>query len=151
MSARMNHFAVGGPSMKAMLDLSAVAEGQGLDFKLVELVKVRASQINGCAYCIQMHTEAGRKGGEREERYYLLNAWRESDLYSDKERAALAWTETLTLLSQKGVSDEDYTAVRAHFSEEELVKLTLIIVTINGWNRFGVAFTPVYDSKDFEA
>ena len=135
MSARMNHFAVGGPSMKAMLDLSAVAEGQGLDFKLVELVKVRASQINGCAYCIQMHTEAGRKGGEREERYYLLNAWRESDLYSDKERAALAWTEALTVIEQTTDFGSLRAGLRVHFSETDIGLLTATIAQINLWNR----------------
>lgn len=106
----------------------------------MELVKIRASQINGCAVCLHMHTAAARKKGETEERLYLLDAWRESPLYSDRGRAALAWTEALTLVSETHAPDEAYRELQAQFSEEEQVALTLLIVAINGWNRIQVGF-----------
>lgn len=109
----------------------------------MELVKIRASQINGCAACLQMHTAAARKQGETEERLYLLNAWRESPIYSARERAALAWTEALTLISQTHAPDDVYETVQAQFSEEEQVKLSLLIVAINGWNRVQIGFRAV--------
>src|SRR5258707_1374584 len=109
---------------------------------LRELIKLRASQINGCAYCIDMHWKDARAAGESEQRLYGLNAWREAPYYSERERAALAWAEVVTLISQTHVSDEEYEAARAQFSEEELVKLTMAVIAINGWNRLAIAFRP---------
>lgn len=123
-----------------MLALNQFAHDCGLEHSLLELVKTRASQINGCAFCIDMHTIDARAAGETEQRLYLLNAWREAPFYSDRERAALAWTEAVTLVSETGVPDDVYGDVRQHFSEEELVNLTWAIVVINGWNRMSVAF-----------
>ena len=124
---------------RAMLHLSHEVTSH-LDKRLFELVKIRASQINGCAYCIDMHTKDARAAGESEQRLYLLSAWRESPQYSDRERAALQWTESVTLLSETHVPDEDYEQARAHFSEEELVNLSMAIIAINGWNRLCVGF-----------
>jgi AhpD family alkylhydroperoxidase len=112
----------------------------GLDPVLMDLVRLRASQINGCAYCIHMHTTDLRKLGEPEMRLYMLDAWRESSLYSDKERAALGWTEALTKLSETRAPDADYAALKAQFSEGEQVHLTLLIGSINAWNRLAVGF-----------
>ena len=110
----------------------------------MDLVVTRASQINGCAFCLDMHTADARKRGETEQRLYLLDAWRNSPLFSDRERAALAWTEALTLLPQTRAPDDVYQALKAQFSEEEQVKLTLLIVAINGWNRIQVGFRAVH-------
>jgi AhpD family alkylhydroperoxidase len=128
---------------KVMLDFQAQVNASGLEYSLIELVKLRASQINGCAHCIDMHFKDARAAGETEQRLYLLNAWRESPFYSDRERAALEWTEALTLLTEGHVPDAVYDNVRPHFSEEELVRLSLAIVAINGWNRLMVAFRKV--------
>jgi AhpD family alkylhydroperoxidase len=110
---------------------------------LLELVKTRASQINGCAYCIDMHTKDARAHGETEQRLYALSAWRESPFYSDRERSALAWTEALTLISEGHAPDSVYEEARRHFSEEELVALSMAIVSINGWNRLAIGFRTV--------
>jgi AhpD family alkylhydroperoxidase len=126
---------------KAMLNLEFfVSKSSGLEPSLLELVKLRASQINGCAFCIDMHTKDARAAGETEQRLYALSAWRETPFYTDRERAAMAWTEAVTLLGEGHVSDEVYEEVRQRFSEEELVNLTLAIVAINGWNRLSIAF-----------
>lgn len=127
----------------AMLGLERYVRACGLEHSLLELVKTRASQINGCAYCIDMHTKDARAGGETEQRIYALSAWRETPFFTERERAALEWTETLTLIAQGHPSDEAYERVRRHFSEQELVNLTLAIVTINGWNRLAIAFGTV--------
>ncbi|MFV3128273.1 carboxymuconolactone decarboxylase family protein [Niveispirillum sp. KHB5.9] len=140
MTARLNFYAAAPETIQAMLDLSAKVENCGLEHSLMELVKTRASQINRCAYCIHMHTKDARAHGETEERLYLLDAWRESSLYTDRERAALAWTEALTNVAQTGAPDEDYAALQAQFTPEEQVKLTLAITTINAWNRFAIGF-----------
>ena len=141
MTARLNFYAAAPAAIKAMTDLSTIAfAGSGLEQSLLELVKTRASQINRCAFCIHMHTREARALGETEERLYLLDAWRESTLYSDRERAALAWTEALTDVVQSGAGDEDYALLQAHFTPEEQVKLTLAITTINAWNRFAIGF-----------
>ena len=116
---------------KALRGVEAYLHHCGLEKSLIELVKMRASQINGCAYCLDMHSKDARKQGETEQRLYLLNAWRESPLYSDRERAALAWTESVTLISATHAPDEVYEQVRAQFSEEETVNLTMLIATIN--------------------
>jgi AhpD family alkylhydroperoxidase len=126
--------------LKAMYGLEEPLRNSRLEPALRELVKTRASQINGCAYCIDMHTKDARAQGETEQRLYALNAWRETPFYTDRERAALEWTEQLTLIAEKGVPDEVYARVREHFTDEELVKLTLAIVQINGYNRFAISF-----------
>jgi AhpD family alkylhydroperoxidase len=112
----------------------------GLEHSLIDLVKMRASQINGCAYCLDMHSKEARRGGETEQRLYLLNAWHESPLYSDRERAALAWTEALTRVADTHAPDDVYDAVRAQFGEAELVNLTTVIGLINLWNRLSIGF-----------
>jgi AhpD family alkylhydroperoxidase len=144
MTPRLNPFAAAPKDMKAWLDYTLGAGENGLEKSLLELVKIRASQINGCANCLHMHTLDARKQGETEERIYLLSAWRESPLYTDRERAALAWTEALTLVSETQAPDEVYQALKAQFTEEEQVKLTLMIVAINGWNRIAVGFRLVH-------
>lgn len=144
MQARLDYFKAAPEVLKALMALENAAVNSGLEHSLIELVKTRASQINQCAYCIHMHTKDARKAGETEERLYLLNAWRESPLYTDRERAALGWTEALTLLADTGAPDEDYEALAAEFSPEEQARLTLLIATINAWNRFGVGFRLVH-------
>src|SRR5438094_4154446 len=126
--------------LRAMLALEKYVHECGLEPKLLELVKMRASQINGCAYCIDMHSKDARAMGENEQRLYELNAWRETPFYTERERAALLWAEELTLISQGHAPDAVYEEVRQHFSEEELVNLTLAIVAINGWNRLAIGF-----------
>jgi AhpD family alkylhydroperoxidase len=125
--------------MHAMLGLEQYIHESGLEASLIELVKMRASQINGCAYCLDMHSKDARAAGETEQRLYVLNAWREAPFYSDRERAALAWTEAVTLISEGGTSDELFAVVREEFSESEIVALTMAIVTINGWNRLAIS------------
>jgi AhpD family alkylhydroperoxidase len=126
--------------VKAMVALEASLAASGLDPVLMELVRLRASQINGCAYCIHMHTKDLRKRGEPEIRLYMLDAWRESSLYSDRERAALGWTEALTRLAETRAPDADYEALKAQYTDEEQVQLTLLIGAINTWNRLQVGF-----------
>ena len=128
---------------KAMLGLETYVRQSGLEPSLLELVKLRASQINGCAYCIDMHTKDARAGGETEQRLYALSAWRETPFYTDRERAALAWTEAVTQVAEGHVPDEVYELARQHFTEKELVDLTLGIVAINGWNRLAISFRTV--------
>ena len=125
---------------RAMLALETAVKATGLESNLLDLVKLRVSQINGCAFCIDMHSKDLRAEGESEERLYLLDAWRETDFYSDRERAALAWAEAVTLISHSHVPDDVYEQARQQFTEDELAKLTLAVVSINGWNRFGIAF-----------
>ncbi len=140
MQARMDYFKAAPELMEGMLHMEKTVKGAGLDPFLYELVKTRASQINGCAYCLHMHTTDARKMGETEMRLYLLSAWRESSLYTPAERAALAWTESLTLISQTGAPDAEYDALRPHFSDHQIVALTLLITTINAWNRLAIGF-----------
>lgn len=151
MTPRLNPFAAAPAPMQKWLDFSKGILQTGLEESLMELVEIRASQINGCAVCLHMHTAAARKRGESEERLYLLDAWRESPLYSARERAALAWTEALTLVSETHAPDETYQALQAQFTPEEQVALTLLIVTINGWNRIQVGFRAVHPVKKREA
>lgn len=125
---------------RAMLALNEFVETCGLEHSLLELVKTRASQINGCAFCLDMHTIDARAAGETEQRLYVLSAWREAPFYTPRERAALAWTEAVTLVGETHVPDDVYDEARANFSDEELVNLTWAVVTINGWNRVAVAF-----------
>ena len=126
--------------IELMLNLETYLEGCGLEPSLIELVKTRASQINGCAYCIEMHTKDARALGESEQRLYALNAWRETPFFTPRERAALTWTESVTKISEDHAPDEIYTEVRQHFSESELVDLTWVIAAINSWNRIAIAF-----------
>jgi AhpD family alkylhydroperoxidase len=144
MKPRLNAYQAAPAVMKAMMALESQVVANGLEPVLMELVKIRASQINGCAFCLHMHTRDARAKGEKEERIYLLDAWRESPLFSPRERAALAWTEAVTLVSQTHVPDEVYEQARAEFSEEELVKLTLLVTTINAWNRFAISFRSIH-------
>ena len=127
-------------ALQAMLGLQRYVNESGLEHSLQELVKMRASQINGCAYCLDMHSKDARAAGETEQRLYMLDAWRESSVYTDRERAALEWTEVVTRVSEGHVPDSVYDVVRQHFSEEELVNLTLAVVAINGWNRLMISF-----------
>lgn len=143
MQARLNPRKASPKAMKAIDDLHVFVHKSGLDQRLLELAKLRASQINGCAWCMDMHSKELRAVGEDEQRLYLLSAWRECPFYSERERAALAWTEALTLLTEGNVPDEVFTQVRAQFNEDELVKLTIAIVAINGANRINVAFRTV--------
>jgi AhpD family alkylhydroperoxidase len=129
---------------QAMLSLETfLRRSSKLEPSLLELVKMRASQINGCAYCLDMHSKDARAAGETEQRLYALNAWRETPFYTDRERAALAWTEALTLVAQDHVPDAVFEEARQHFTDEELVNLSLAVVTINGWNRLAIAFRAV--------
>ena len=128
---------------RALQGIETYLKGTGLDGILIELVKVRTSQINGCAYCIDVHVRVARELGETDRRLHLLNAWRESPFYTDRERAALAWTEAIALVSVDQVPDEVYALAREHFSEKELVALTMVAVSINAYNRMHVAFRTV--------
>ena len=140
MKPRMNFFQAAPETVNALMALENQVASSGLEQSLIELVKTRASQINGCAYCINMHTQDARKHGETEQRLYLLNAWREAPVYTDRERAALAWTDAVTLISDTHAPDDAYAEVRAHFSEAETVNLTMLIATINAWNRLAISF-----------
>ena len=139
MTAKLNPFAAAPALMKSWMGVS-IAVAESLETSLIELVKIRASQINGCANCINMHTIEARAKGETEQRIYLLAAWREAPCYTDRERAALAWTDALTRLSEGHTHEAAYEMLKAQFTEEEQVKLTLMINIINGWNRLAVGF-----------
>jgi AhpD family alkylhydroperoxidase len=151
MIPRLNAFAAAPAPMKSWLDFSRGLLESGLEESLTHLVEIRASQINGCAFCLDMHTAAARKRGETEQRLYLIDAWRDSPLYSDRERAALAWTEALTVLHATRAPDDVYEALKAQFSEEEQVKLTLMAVAINGWNRINVGFRVIHPIEQRQA
>ena len=129
-----------GDVIGAMIGLNRIIESSGLEEKLLLLVEIRVSQINGCGCCIDMHTKDARLAGETEQRIYLLNAWREAPIYSERERAALAWAEAVTRLEKGHVPDDVYEQARQHFDEQQLMKLTLQVVAINGWNRFCISF-----------
>lgn len=138
--SRVDYKAASPGAFKAMLGLETYVRGSGLEHSLLELVKTRVSQINGCAHCLDMHTKDARAAGETEQRLYLLDAWREAPFYTERERAALAWTEAVTLVADGHVPDDVYEIARKHFSEPELVELTLVIAAINAWNRFAISF-----------
>ena len=140
MTQRMNFYGVAPKLLEPMLAIEGLIKSGSLEPSLIDLVKIRASQINGCAYCLHMHTSDARKAGEREERIYLLDAWHESNLYSARERAALAWTESLTRIAQTHAPDADYAEVRAQFDDKALMELTLLITNINAWNRIAIGF-----------
>jgi AhpD family alkylhydroperoxidase len=139
-TSRVNYAQVAPHAFKALLGLEKAMGESSLDKSLHELIKIRASQLNACAYCIDLHTRDAIKLGETPRRIFALSAWHETPFFTDRERAALLWTETLTLLAEKGAPEAIYNQVAEHFSERELADLTFAIATINAWNRFGVGF-----------
>jgi AhpD family alkylhydroperoxidase len=143
MTARLDYRRFSKEPLNALLDLEAYLSECGLDHKLLHMIKLRASQINGCAYCIDMHWKDARAAGETEQRLYGLDAWRESPYYTDRERAALGWTESLTLISTTHAPDEAFAAVNAQFSEKEIVDLTYAVSAINSWNRIAISLRAV--------
>ncbi len=143
MQPRIDYRKYAGEALQTMLNLEKYISGTGLDEKMVELMKMRASQINGCAYCLDMHSIDARAIGESEQRLYALNAWRETPFFSDRDRAALAWTEAITLVSETHVPDEVFEEVKKYFSEKEIVDLTLVATAINMWNRIAIAMRAV--------
>jgi len=138
MSERLNFYKSTPGGTKLMLDMEKYLHECGLEESLMLLVKMRASQINGCSFCLDMHSRDARKNGESEQRLYVLDAWRETELFTARERAALAWTEALTLISQTHAPDSAFAEVNAQFSDAELANLTLLIGTINTWNRIAI-------------
>jgi AhpD family alkylhydroperoxidase len=140
MTRRIDYSTVSPNAVQAMRGLERYLATSQIERPLRELVKVRASLLNGCAYCIDMHTKEARAAGETEQRLYLLSAWREAPFYTERERAALAWTDALTLVADTHVPDEVYAVARDQFSEAELVDLTMVVVTINSWNRIVLSF-----------
>lgn len=143
MEPRIDYYKASPDTTKAMYGLERAVRNSGIEPGLLELVKMRASQINGCAYCIDMHSKDARAAGETEQRLYVLNAWRETPFFSARERAALEWTESLTLIARNHVPDELFERVRAHFNEAEIVNLTFAVVAINGWNRLAISLRAV--------
>jgi AhpD family alkylhydroperoxidase len=139
MQPRLNYMQAGAGVYHAMLGLEKYLKECGLEESLLHLIKMRASQINGCAYCLDMHWKDARANGETEQRLYSLDAWRECPYYTDRERAALAWTDAVTLIADGHVPDEVFEEVRPHFSEKELCDLTLVVASINAWNRLAIA------------
>jgi AhpD family alkylhydroperoxidase len=140
MTKRVNPYAAAPDTLKSWMGFSNQVAASGLEKPLLELVKIRASQINGCANCLNMHTYEARQAGETEQRLAILPAWREAPCYTERERAALAWTEHMTLIADKRAPQDVYDALAAQFSKEEQVKLTMAIIVINGWNRLAVGF-----------
>jgi AhpD family alkylhydroperoxidase len=140
MESRLDYQQIAPGAVQAMSALEAYVRQSGLERSLLHLIKIRASQINGCAFCLDMHTREARGDGESEERLYLLSAWREVPDYSERERAALAWTEAVTLVADGHVPDDVYQSVSQQFTEKEMVDLTMAVVAINGWNRLSISF-----------
>ena len=151
MEPRLDLAKISPKARAAMAGVERYARESGLETPLLELVRLRASQINGCAFCIDMHTKDARAEGETEQRLYALSAWHETPFYTDRERAALEWTEALTMVSESHVPDDVYERTCAQFSQDELVSLTMAIVAINGWNRLAVAFRQVPGSYQTRA
>lgn len=143
---RIDYRRIAPEAVSAMLDMQRYVDHCGLEKQLLELVKLRASQINGCAYCVDMHSKDLRALGESEQRLYSVVVWREAPFFNDRERTALAWTEAVTLVSEAGVPDEVYEKARSQFSEKELVDLTMAVIAINGWNRLAVSFRAIAGS-----
>jgi AhpD family alkylhydroperoxidase len=146
MERRLDYNKIAPGAVRAMYVLHKYVEGSGLEHSLLELIKTRASQINGCAYCIDMHTKDARARGESEQRLYALSAWHEAPFFTERERAALAWTEAVTLISETHVPDVVFAEARAHFNEAELINLTMAVIAINGWNRLAISFREVAGS-----
>ena len=144
MTQRLNYYAADQKLIAPLLEIDELIKAGPIEERLAHLVKMRASQINGCAYCLHMHSADARKAGESEARLYLLDAWHESNLYTPRERAALAWTESLTRISETHAPDADYDLVKSQFSDQELVHLTLLITNINAWNRISIGFRAVH-------
>jgi AhpD family alkylhydroperoxidase len=140
MRERLDYASVAPHGLEGLRKLEGYVRMAGLESSMLELVRLRASQLNGCAYCVDMHTKDARAAGESEQRLYAVSVWREAPFFTDRERAALAWTEAVTLIHDSKVPDEVFAMARQHFSEKELVDLTLAIVAINGWNRLAVSF-----------
>ena len=151
MKPRLEYFPRAPELMQAVLALNKAVEESGLERSLLHLLKLRASQINRCSYCVDMHAREAREEGESEQRLYLVAARKESPLFTHRERAAFAWVEAVTLISQGGVSDEMYAATLKHFSEEELVKLTVAVAVINTWNRLSASFRTIHPIRTAEA
>lgn len=143
MEARLDHYAISPEPLKIMLGFEKYIKSTNLDSTILDLVKIRASQINGCANCLDMHTKDARANGETEQRLYCLDAWRETDFYTEEERAVLALTEAVTRISKKGVSDDLYNSVREKFGEKDFVDLVYAINTINSWNRLAITMRTV--------
>jgi len=143
MKTRVEFHKIGQKPIQLMLAIEGYLNGCGLDHGMLHLIKLRASQINGCAYCIDMHSKDARALGESEQRLYALNAWEETPFFSERERAALKWTEALTLVTDGHVPDTVFEEVRPHFTDDELVNLSLAVSTINAWNRLSIAFRAV--------
>jgi len=151
MKSRMNIFQAAPDGTKAMLAVEAAIEKSGLEHGLLDLVRLRASQINGCAFCINTHVDEALKHGEGNKRLHLLDAWRESPLYTNRERAALNWTESLTRVAKTGAPDEDYELLKQHFNETEIAHLTLLIGAINLWNRVQIGLRSVHPVEERKA
>jgi AhpD family alkylhydroperoxidase len=148
MTMRLNYGVVAPEAFKALMALEQSVIDMGLEPTLIHLIKLRASQINGCAYCINMHNNEARADGETQQRLDLVSVWRETNFFNEREKAALAWTESLTLISETNAPDADYEAIANVFDEKERVALTLAIAAINAWNRFAIGFrTPVPRAK----
>ena len=143
MKPRLDFYKASPDAAKAMIALEASVNKLGLEPALLELVKLRASQINGCAYCVDLHSSDARKRGESERRLHAVAVWREAPFFTDRERAALAWTESLTMIAQTGAPDADYQWLSSQFNEEERVRLTVVINAINGWNRLAIGFRSI--------
>jgi len=139
MGSRINYHHATPAALQAMLGVERYVRSSGLEHSVLELVKLRASQINGCGYCLDMHSKDARAQGETEQRIYVLSAWRDAPFYTARERAALAWTEALTKIADTEITDSLYESARAQFSEKELVDLTMAVIAINGWNRFSIS------------
>jgi AhpD family alkylhydroperoxidase len=152
MTKRLENYAQAAPgALQAMMAVETYARRSGLEHSLLELVKLRASYINGCAYCVDMHTKDARRAGETEQRLYAVPVWHETPFYTPRERAALAWTESVTDLARTGVPDDVFEEARRHFTEAELVNLTMAVIAINGWNRLAVSFRTEPGSYDPDA
>lgn len=140
MEPRLDYSKVAPDGLKGLVRQETYIRSSGLEDSIIELVKLRASQINGCAFCIDMHTKDARSNGESEQRLYAVSAWQEAPFFTDRERAALAWTDEVTQISHNHVPDTVYNEARKHFSEKELVDLTLAVIAINSWNRLAISF-----------
>ncbi|MEP7079307.1 MAG: carboxymuconolactone decarboxylase family protein [Ginsengibacter sp.] len=150
MEQRLNYAKVSPDALRAMMELEKNVMASTIERPLYELLKIRASQINHCAYCLDMHTKDARKAGETEQRIYALSAWRETPFFTARERAALTWTEAVTVISQNDIPDSLYDSVHKQFNEKEMVDLTMAIIAINGWNRLAISFRTVpgsYEAK----
>ncbi|MEO5322323.1 carboxymuconolactone decarboxylase family protein [Mesorhizobium sp. CC13] len=151
MTPRLNYFAAAPDLMKSVRALHLAVDECGLEKSLLHLIKLRASQINGCSYCVDMHSREARQDGETEQRLYLVAAWKESPLFTGRERMAFAWTEAVTSIADGGVPDDLYAEALRHFSDAELVKLTVAVGMINTWNRLGVSFRSIHPVTEARA